>query len=156
VRLSVSGNGSVVVEGEGRHAIRRGGREQLVERVRIELCRCGGSGTKPYCDQTHVMVGFAAPAAGLAPEGNDGGGGGRMKISALENGPNKIEVEGATAWKVVRDDGSEEIVSRGTIFLCRCGHSEKKPFCDGTHNKIGFRAPAVDAEIAPQGSDPAA
>ena len=69
-----------------------------------------------------------------------------MKITATENGPNKIEVEGASGWKVVRD-GAEETLERPAIFLCRCGHSENKPFCDGTHNRIGFTAPQVELEV---------
>jgi CDGSH-type Zn-finger protein len=146
VKLSVTGNGSVLVESDGRHAIRRGGREQVVERVRLALCRCGESGSKPFCDLTHAKTGFAAPAADLEPS-QPGGERSEMRISALENGPNKVEIEGAAAWKVVRD-GQEEILERPSIFLCRCGHSENKPFCDGTHRKIGFQAPAADVEVA--------
>ena len=73
-----------------------------------------------------------------------------MKITALENGPNMVEVAGATAWRVVRD-GGEEVLERPSIFLCRCGHSENKPFCDGTHRKVGFVAPQVEIEVAPAG-----
>lgn len=67
-----------------------------------------------------------------------------MKITAIENGPNKVELE--TSSYVVERDGTRESVERSTFFLCRCGHSENKPFCDGTHKKIGFTAPAVVLE----------
>ena len=41
---------------------------------------------------------------------------------------------------VVDAEGNESPSDRATIALCRCGGSTKKPFCDGTHSKVGFRA----------------
>jgi CDGSH-type Zn-finger protein len=44
---------------------------------------------------------------------------------------------------VVRDqEGNELPTERRTIALCRCGKSRMRPFCDGTHKLIGFRAPS--------------
>jgi CDGSH-type Zn-finger protein len=44
---------------------------------------------------------------------------------------------------VVRDqDGNELPTERRTIALCRCGKSSMRPFCDGTHKLVGFRAPS--------------
>jgi CDGSH-type Zn-finger protein len=44
---------------------------------------------------------------------------------------------------VVRDqEGNEVPTERRTIALCRCGKSRMRPFCDGTHKLIGFRAPS--------------
>jgi len=66
-------------------------------------------------------------------------------ITPLENGP--YLVKGPVT---VRDaDGAEYRVERATIALCRCGASTTKPFCDGTHSKVGFAA----AERAVQRSD---
>ena len=58
-------------------------------------------------------------------------------ISTYENGP--FLVTGGR-FRVVDADGGEFPVERETIALCRCGASVKKPFCDGTHSKAGFRA----------------
>ena len=59
-----------------------------------------------------------------------------VTITPLENGP--YLVKGPVT---VRDaDGSDYRIERETIALCRCGASTNKPFCDGTHSKIGFAA----------------
>ncbi|RMG24368.1 MAG: CDGSH iron-sulfur domain-containing protein [Methanobacteriota archaeon] len=62
-----------------------------------------------------------------------------VKINALENGPLVVEAEGTY---VIVKDGKEETIDQKAIALCRCGASENKPFCDGTHKKINFTAPA--------------
>ncbi len=61
----------------------------------------------------------------------------RTRISTYENGP--FLVTGGR-FRVVDADGGEFAVEKETIALCRCGASTKKPFCDGTHSKVGFRA----------------
>lgn len=43
-------------------------------------------------------------------------------------------------------DGKPFTPRRGTIALCRCGKSRLRPFCDGTHKLIGFRAPGGATE----------
>jgi 3-phenylpropionate/trans-cinnamate dioxygenase ferredoxin subunit len=40
----------------------------------------------------------------------------------------------------LRDAGGNVLQTGPTIALCRCGASTTKPFCDGTHSKIGFLA----------------
>jgi len=60
-----------------------------------------------------------------------------MKITITENGPYKVE--GAAGLELVGADGTAVAVSGDTIYLCRCGGSTNKPFCDGTHSAIGFQ-----------------
>jgi CDGSH-type Zn-finger protein len=48
-------------------------------------------------------------------------------------------------FRLTDPDGAEIDPHRKTIALCRCGASRRKPFCDGTHKMIGFRAPGGEA-----------
>ena len=66
-----------------------------------------------------------------------------MKIKLIENGPIIIETEASVSYS---EAGSSE-EKTGPIALCRCGESSKKPFCDGTHKKAGFRALSADFTI---------
>lgn len=106
-------------------------------RLRATLCRCGASKLKPFCDTSHNAIGFAATGEPATQKSEalarrDG----PLAVTPLKNGPLKV-------------DGNLELVS-GTgrttdrttqTFLCRCGGSGNKPYCDGTHAKIGFTAP---------------
>jgi len=70
-----------------------------------------------------------------------------MKITLTENGPYKVE--GASELELVDHDGTPVDIDRDTVFLCRCGGSTNKPFCDGTHSKAGFegaRAAVAESE----------
>jgi CDGSH-type Zn-finger protein len=58
------------------------------------------------------------------------------RISTYENGP--LLVTGP--FRLVDAGGDEFAVEKETVALCRCGASTKKPFCDGTHSRVGFRA----------------
>jgi CDGSH-type Zn-finger protein len=69
----------------------------------------------------------------------------RTTISTYENGP--FLVAGG-AFRVVDADGGEFPAEKETIALCRCGASTNKPFCDGTHSKVGFRAAEKAVEEA--------
>jgi len=45
-------------------------------------------------------------------------------------------------FRLVDQDGTEIDCRRKTVALCRCGRSAIKPFCDGTHKTVKFRAPS--------------
>jgi len=53
--------------------------------------------------------------------------------------------------------GGEQIDDTDDVALCRCGHSGNKPYCDGTHNKIGFDDPGViqGGRLVPGADEPA-
>ncbi|MFI5935495.1 CDGSH iron-sulfur domain-containing protein [Actinoplanes sp. NPDC051494] len=67
---------------------------------------------------------------------SDMGDGGGAVIVPYEDGP--LLVRGDFTLRT--PDGDVIDPGRGTVALCRCGRSAVKPFCDGTHKAVGFRA----------------
>ena len=183
--------------------------EDFEQRQVVELCRCGGSSRKPFCDSTHERIGFDGtetadrrPSAARRevwpgedvvltddlslctlhgfcgdrstkvwqmidrtadPEVRaklmgmvDRCPSGRIQYSIPPNPePFEHDLEPEVAvtpngplWvrggvQVVSEDGTSW-ERRNRITLCRCGHSENKPLCDGSHNDVGFTDEPAD------------
>jgi CDGSH-type Zn-finger protein len=61
------------------------------------------------------------------------------RITSYRDGP--LLVRGA--FRLEDQDGNQIDSGRdGTIALCRCGKSRQRPFCDGTHKVVRFKAPS--------------
>ena len=67
-----------------------------------------------------------------------------VKITARMNGPFRIETTEGEVVLLDAEGGQYDLTGKPAFSLCRCGGSVNKPFCDGTHSKIGFQA----AELA--------
>jgi CDGSH-type Zn-finger protein/uncharacterized Fe-S cluster protein YjdI len=103
---------------------------------RATLCRCGGSQNKPFCDGSHRGIEFSA--SGEPPTGT-------AEMLPMRNGPLLIDPQPDGPLQISGNleitSGTGRVVARLTSTrLCRCGGSGTKPFCDGTHARIGFRS----------------
>jgi len=103
---------------------------------RYTLCRCGASKNKPFCDGSHHEVNFIASGeppttkADMLPVRD-----GPLAIDPLPDGP--LQVRG----NVEIISGTGRVVARvESARLCRCGASNTKPFCDGSHARVGFKS----------------
>ena len=63
-------------------------------------------------------------------------------IKVRQNGPYLVDAEDVT---LIDWNGNQYLVTKRPFALCRCGASANKPYCDGTHARIGFQA----SEAAP-------
>ncbi len=107
----------------------------LTDETRAALCRCGMSDKKPFCDNSHRTVGWKAEIPETIARDEALATGGRMQIEVSQNGP--IGISGN--FEIRTEAGETVFQSAGkTAWLCRCGSSGSKPFCDGTHKKIDF------------------
>ena len=129
--LSLVYNGPLYLTGDLH--IEDAAEEMAGTRFRAALCRCGASGNKPFCDNSHLdsdfedfgAVGEVGP--GLSATG------GPLQVKRIPNGPLMVEgnlgiraASGRVAWQGAK------------AFLCRCGASANKPFCDGSHKDVDF------------------
>jgi len=69
------------------------------------------------------------------------------KFHIRKNGP--IRVEGQDI--VIEDAEGRRfgLAGRTVVSLCRCGHSENKPFCDGSHARVGFESDCPARDLPP-------
>ncbi len=113
--------------------------ELLHRDTRVALCRCGASQNTPFCDDSHVEAGFRAPGAGSPRTVDDRADApaGSLRIEPRLNDSYRLEGD---YW--IWENGEEEEPVRGSspAYLCRCGESQEKPYCDRTHARVGFTA----------------
>lgn len=133
--VQIAENGPLYLRGNIRLVLGDG---TIYHDTRIALCRCGRSENKPFCDNAHLGAGFTA-SGGVMDERtiriNELDGERTLQIVPGKNG--SIHVSGN--MEIL--DFTGQVVFRGTdAWLCRCGGSNSKPFCDGTHNHNGFIA----------------
>lgn len=110
--------------------------EGLVCDTRAALCRCGSSANKPFCDGSHTKAAFrhdggfvlGEPIAPPATQTD-----GPLRVRPSRRGP--LLLSGILE---IRSPDLKTFARIQHPALCRCGHSGRKPFCDGTHHDIGF------------------
>ena len=110
----------------------------VLKDTRVALCRCGTSNNKPFCDGSHAKAGF-----------QDGGALGKSSVKTVESAAEEPALritptaDGPLAIKgeaeIVSADG-QTCYSGNRMYLCRCGASQNKPFCDGSHSTVGFNS----------------
>jgi len=129
--VRVRENGPLAIEAE----LLIGGAAQASPRA--TLCRCGLSQNKPFCDGSHSAAGFCASGEPATQA---------FEALVVRNGPVDVQPLHNGPLRIV---GNLEVVS-GTgrtcskvteTYLCRCGQSQNKPYCDGSHKAAGFVAP---------------
>ena len=113
--------------------IHEDGRAQYANQ--LSLCRCGHSRSKPVCDGQHVDMEFinlgkifevSEITASSHPN--------RITISCIKDGP----ITFLGHLRLYNHYGHECLKMQGS--LCRCGQSASKPFCDGSHSRVGFKS----------------
>lgn len=131
--VRISPNGPLYVRGDVQITSPDG--RVILQDTRIALCRCGASKNKPFCDNTHLQIAFQdAAMAKPAPMEDAVTGEKKLRITPSANA--SLHFAGALEIR----NAENEIIFRGDeACLCRCGASQNKPFCDGSHSKVGFR-----------------
>lgn len=113
--------------------------DPITREKRLTLCRCGKSRNQPFCDNSHLRRGWTSgpttePASELPPPA-DGAAAKATTIIARRDA--SLELRGDL--RIYHSDG-RALAETGRAFLCRCGQSQNKPFCDASHEAAEFRS----------------
>lgn len=132
--IQLEADGPLYVKGD--ITIINGDEQLILNDTRVALCRCGVSENKPFCDDSHFRIKFEASGSVLEPQTEiTAMGGGKLEVKV---GTNK-SLQFTGNFTVLNSEG-EAVFQGDKQWLCRCGHSSNKPFCDGTHKTINFVA----------------
>jgi CDGSH-type Zn-finger protein len=75
-----------------------------------------------------------------------------VKITVRKNGPYRVEAPEGSVELVDAEGNRYDLTGKLAFSLCRCGASVNKPFCDGTHSKMGFQAAEAAVKKSEEGS----
>jgi len=75
-----------------------------------------------------------------------------VEIRVRDNGPYRV----SGPFKLIDATGAEFALEGEVIALCRCGHSQNKPFCDGTHKTCDFVSQPIAFDLEPPAPRPGA
>jgi CDGSH-type Zn-finger protein len=74
----------------------------------------------------------------------------QIRITVKRNGPFRVEAPEGSVELVDADGNPYDLAGKPAFSLCRCGGSVNKPFCDGTHSRIGFQGAEAAVKAADQ------
>ena len=134
--IMVRPNGPLICLADSEITLQTADNELIIKDKEFALCRCGLSNNKPLCDGTHknIQVEMSQTFNDKAEESISGLTG-SLTITVKKNA--MYIIHGPVT--IFSRDGLSK-TTRTKAALCRCGKSEKKPFCDVAHKKCGFIA----------------
>jgi len=132
--IMVRPDGPLICKSDNAITLQSAAEEIILKDNEFALCRCGLSKQKPFCDGSHKKEAI------------------RLEQNFVDKRSEDIKELTGDLIITVKDNAMYSIVGPVTIFsrdgeskttrtkaaLCRCGHSENKPFCDMKHKTCGF------------------
>jgi CDGSH-type Zn-finger protein/uncharacterized Fe-S cluster protein YjdI len=114
--------------------------EEITHEARLTLCRCGKTRNQPFCDNSHLRRGWeSGDSAGEPgkepPPPREGATEAATTVVPLQDG--SLEMRGDI---VMCDPAGRPVKRAGKVRLCRCGQSGTKPYCDASHERVGFES----------------
>lgn len=134
--IMVRQNGPIICKGDTDITLQNAEGEIILKSKEFALCRCGLSKTKPFCDGTHKVEKVEATQSFHDDREMEISGINEALIITVKNNA-MYSLQGAMT--IFSRDGLSK-TTRTKAALCRCGHSENKPFCDAKHKMCGFVA----------------
>ncbi|MGC1297909.1 MAG: CDGSH iron-sulfur domain-containing protein [Alloacidobacterium sp.] len=128
--VTVTANGPLLAHGDMEINLPDG----PLQETRAAFCRCGASANKPFCDDSHSRIGFSDSGPNASAAATDANAsGGKLALTPAPNGP--LLAKGKA---IIKNAAGETASILNQTAFCRCGASANKPFCDGSHQRIGF------------------